>query len=134
MAPSLKQPMYPSETALRPKATAAPKIFLTNLRQARRQQNDGEVIAAAISHVNTDTKPVAATPTPALPSKPRKAARRPPRSSRAAAKSEKLVCRVSFSGRGFGATGRPQHSLLCRADMGRPLTWRTLGPSKIVPG
>ncbi len=45
----------------------------------------------------------------------------------------------SFSGRGFGATGRPQHTLLCRADMARgssrgPLAWRTLGPSKIKPG
>ncbi len=36
---------------------------------------------------------------------------------------------VSFSGRGFGATGRRQHTLLCRADMGRPLAWRTLGVS-----
>jgi len=27
----------------------------------------------------------------------------------------------SFSGRGFSATGRRQHTLLCRADMGRPL-------------
>jgi hypothetical protein len=42
--------------------------------------------------VNADTKPIAATPTPALPSKNRKDAR-PSRSSRAAAKAEKLVCR-----------------------------------------
>ena len=47
--------------------------------------------------MNTDTKPVTATPTPALPSKPRKAARRPPQSSRAAAKEEKLVCRYCGS-------------------------------------
>ena len=47
--------------------------------------------------MNTDTKPVTATPTPALPSKPRKAARRPPQSSRAAAKVEKLVCRYCGS-------------------------------------
>ncbi len=47
--------------------------------------------------MNTDTKPVAATPKPALPSKPRKAARRSPRSSRAAAKAEKLVCRYCGS-------------------------------------
>ena len=47
--------------------------------------------------MNTDTKPVAATPTPALASKPRKAARRPPRSSRAVAKEEKLVCRYCGS-------------------------------------
>ena len=46
--------------------------------------------------MNTDTKPVAATPTPALPSKARKAAR-PPQSSRAAAKVEKLVCRYCGS-------------------------------------
>ncbi|MGO9451099.1 MAG: hypothetical protein ACLQDV_08650, partial [Candidatus Binataceae bacterium] len=47
--------------------------------------------------VNTDTKPVAATPTPALSSKPKKAARRPPRSSRAVAKAETLVCRYCGS-------------------------------------
>ena len=47
--------------------------------------------------MNTDTKPVAPTPTPALASKPRKAARRPPRSSRAVAKAEKLVCRYCGS-------------------------------------
>ena len=47
--------------------------------------------------MNTDTKPVAAAPMPALSSKPRKAARRPPRSSRAAAKAEKLVCRYCGS-------------------------------------
>ncbi len=47
--------------------------------------------------MNANTKPVAATPTPAPPSKPRKAARRPPQSSRAAAKAEKLVCRYCGS-------------------------------------
>ncbi len=47
--------------------------------------------------MNANTKPVAATPTPALPSKPRKAARQPPRSPRAAAKAEKLVCRYCGS-------------------------------------
>ena len=47
--------------------------------------------------MNANTESVAATPTPALPSKPRKAARRPPQSSRAAAKVEKLVCRYCGS-------------------------------------
>jgi hypothetical protein len=49
------------------------------------------------NHVNTNTKPVAATPAPALPSKNRKDSRRPLRSSRAAAKAEKLVCRYCGS-------------------------------------
>jgi len=47
--------------------------------------------------MNANANPVTATPTPAPPSKPRKAARRPPRSSRAAAKAEKLVCRYCGS-------------------------------------
>jgi hypothetical protein len=47
--------------------------------------------------VNANTKPVAATPTPGLPSKPKKDARLLPRSSRAAAKAEKLVCRYCGS-------------------------------------
>ena len=48
--------------------------------------------------MNANTESVAATPTPALRSKPRKAARRrPPRSSRTAAKAEKLVCRYCGS-------------------------------------
>ena len=46
--------------------------------------------------MNPNAKPVAATPTPVLPSKLRKAAR-PPQSSRAAAKVEKLVCRYCGS-------------------------------------
>jgi hypothetical protein len=47
--------------------------------------------------MNANAKPVTTTPTLALPSKPRKAARRPPRSSRAAAKADKLVCRYCGS-------------------------------------
>jgi hypothetical protein len=39
----------------------------------------------------------------------------------------------SFSGRGFGATGRRQDSSLCRGDMGRRLAGRAVGPSKIAP-
>ena len=65
--------------------------------------------------MNTDTKPVAATPTPALPSKPRKAARRrPPRSSRAAAKAEKLVCRYCGSD-DLAPSFRKRHDARCRA-------------------
>jgi hypothetical protein len=47
--------------------------------------------------MRTNTKPVAATPTPAQPSKNGKAVERPRRSSRAAAKAEKLVCRYCGS-------------------------------------
>lgn len=47
--------------------------------------------------MNADTKPVAATPKPALASKSKKEAPRPSRSSRAAAKSENLVCRYCGS-------------------------------------
>jgi len=46
--------------------------------------------------MNANAKPVAVAPTPALPSKPRKAARRP-QSSRAATKVDKLVCRYCGS-------------------------------------
>ncbi len=47
--------------------------------------------------MNANTKPVAATPMPVLPSKNRKDAPRPPESSRAAAKEGKLVCRYCGS-------------------------------------
>ena len=47
--------------------------------------------------MNADTKPVAATPTPALSPKTRKDTRRPPRSSPTAAKAEKLLCRYCGS-------------------------------------
>jgi hypothetical protein len=40
----------------------------------------------------------------------------------------------SFSGRGFGATGRREHTLLCSADMGRRPAWRAVGPRQIASG
>jgi hypothetical protein len=49
------------------------------------------------NHVNANTKPLAAMPTPAQSAKNRKAAHRPPRSSRAASKAQKLVCRYCGS-------------------------------------
>jgi hypothetical protein len=49
------------------------------------------------NHVNANTKPLAATPTPAQSAKNKKDARRPPESSRAASKAEKLVCRYCGS-------------------------------------
>jgi hypothetical protein len=39
-----------------------------------------------------------------------------------------------FSGQGFDATGRPQHSLLCRGHKGRRFTFRAARPGKIAPG
>ena len=47
--------------------------------------------------MNTDAKSIAATPPPAQAEKKSKTARRPARSSRAAAKPEKLVCRYCGS-------------------------------------
>jgi hypothetical protein len=47
--------------------------------------------------VSTDSKPVVEKPKAAPPSKTGKAASRPPGSSRAAAKGEKLVCRYCGS-------------------------------------
>ncbi|MGH7780534.1 MAG: hypothetical protein ACREQR_11965 [Candidatus Binataceae bacterium] len=64
--------------------------------------------------MNANTKPVAAPPPPALPSKNRKDAPRPSRSSRAAAKAEKLVCRYCGSG-DLAPSFKKRRDARCRA-------------------
>jgi len=64
--------------------------------------------------VNTDTKPVAPKPKPALRSKIKKAARRSARSSRAVSKAEKLVCRYCGSN-DLAPSFRKRRDARCRA-------------------
>jgi hypothetical protein len=45
-----------------------------------------------------------------------------------------VITLISFSGRRFGATDRPQESLLCRGDMGSDPAERADAPSKIARG
>jgi hypothetical protein len=59
-------------------------------------------------------KPAAAKPKAALPSKTRKDARRPPRSSRAASGAEKLVCRYCGSD-DLAPSFRKRRDARCRA-------------------
>jgi len=62
------------------------------------------------------------------------------RTARCSLSTDLIANRIKFTCCVPRGTGMPEtafsarpHTLLCRGDMGRPLAWRTLGPSKIAP-